>query len=168
MNPLHHNTSATSPHLSALQQLADRELSLKARVGYVALLLAAMAMTSIVGTLWLTEPSLPLRTQMAFALMSLIGVAWTIFAVWVLKFRRVLLAYHRVVASRMAVVFSSIVLLGGLSLGYVRGGPSAYALAITGGVMLATAIVLLLRAHRTVSQLVERRKVLERQLGSSA
>ncbi len=168
MNPIQNTHANASPQLSALQHLADKELSLKSRLAYIALLLAALMMTSIVDALWLTEPALPLRTQIAFALMTVIGASWVVFAVWVLKFRRVLLAYHSVVAGRMAVTFSAIFLLGALILGCIRGGPAAYAVAMVGIAMLAAAIALLLRAHRRLARLVERRKTLEQQLGCNA
>ena len=77
------------------------------RLGYVALLLAALTMTGVVGTLWATEPSLPLRVHVAFGVMVAIGSSWVVFALWVLTHRRILLARHQIVAGRMAVTFTS-------------------------------------------------------------
>src|SRR6266542_6921921 len=95
---------------AAIQRLADVELSLRSRLGYVALLLAALMMTGVVGALWLTEPALPLRTQIGFALMVVIGLSWVAFALRVLTSRRMLLARHRIVAGRMAVAFTALFL----------------------------------------------------------
>ena len=47
---------------------------MKARLGYVALLLVSSAMTAVIVSLWLTEAYLPLRTHLAFGAMSLIGI----------------------------------------------------------------------------------------------
>jgi hypothetical protein len=54
-----------------LRRLTASELSWPARLGYVALLLAASTMTVIVSALLLTEPSLPLRASIALGVMSL-------------------------------------------------------------------------------------------------
>ena len=59
--------------MAMVQKLARGELSVKARLGYVALLLVSSATTVGLLSLWLTEPSLPLRAQLAFGAMSLIG-----------------------------------------------------------------------------------------------
>ena len=71
------------PALAAdLRRLTVLELSLPARLRYVALLLGAAAMTAIVSALLLTEPELPLRTSIAFAVMTVIGLSWMVFAAW--------------------------------------------------------------------------------------
>jgi hypothetical protein len=150
-----------------LLRLADTELSLRSRLGYVALLLGALMMTTVVGSLWLTEPSLPRRTHVGFALMTVIGISWVVFAVRVLTHRRVLLARHGIVAGRMAVTFTSVFVLGALAAIFTAGGAAAYAAAATGVVMLGAASVLLGRAHRTFAQLTERRDVLARELGKT-
>jgi hypothetical protein len=155
----------TSYPMAALQRLADTELSLRSRLGYVALLLAALMMTGIIGALWLTEPALPPRTQLAFAVMIAIGSSWVAFALWVLTHRRVLLAPHRIVAGRMAVTFTALFVLGSLAVGYQTGGPAAYAAAAMGLVMLAGAATMLILAHRRFHRLTERRTALEREVG---
>jgi hypothetical protein len=150
---------------AALRHLADAELSLRSRLGYVALLLSSLTMTGVVAALWLTEPALPLRTHMGFAVMSAIGLSWVVFALWVLTHRRVLLARHRIVAGRMAVTFSLVFVIGALAVGYATGAAAAFAAAAVGVVMLTAAVVLLVRAHRTFARLAERRRALERELG---
>src|SRR5215213_4074303 len=99
-----------------MQQLVATELSVGSRVGYVMLLLIAISATGIIGALWFTEPPLPGRTQFAFAVMILIGLSWTGFALWVLTRRHVLLAGHRVIATRMASGFTAVFVLGSLAL----------------------------------------------------
>ena len=149
----------------SVRRLLNSELSLVSRLGYVALALAAAIMIAIVGSLWLTEPSLPMRTQMGFATMVGIGLSWVGFAIWVLTHRRPLLADHRIVAGRMAVTFSALFVIGALAVGFTAGGSAPYAAAGLGVAMLAIAIVLLVRAHHASARLRERRATLERELG---
>ena len=75
--------TSTNPSASTadLRRLMDAELSQASRLGYVALLLGSLTMTVVVSSLWLTEPVLPTRTRIAFALMIVIGLSWTAFAV---------------------------------------------------------------------------------------
>lgn len=147
-----------------LRQLADTELSLPSRVRYVALMLLSLAMAAIVAALWLTEPALPLRTQIAFAVLIGIGAGWIAFAGWVLTHRRILLAGHRIVAGRMAVAFCSVFLLGAVAAGYTTGRSAGYAAAAQGAVLLAVAIAVLVRARREFARLMARRDALEREL----
>jgi hypothetical protein len=151
-----------------LRRLADAELSLPPRLGYVALLLLALSMTALVTALWVTEPALPARVQVAFATMILIGISWVTFASWVLTHRRTLLARHGVVAGWMAVVFTSVFLVGALGVGVTKGGSAPYAAAAMGGVLLAGAMGMLVRARRVFARLTERRDALQREIGGSA
>lgn len=153
---------------AALKQLVDAELSMPSRLGYVALLLAALTMTGVVATLWATEPALPLRVHLAFGLMVGIGSSWVLFAVWALTHRRILFARHHIVAGRMAVTFTTVFLLGTLVLGYTTGRPEAYKAAAVALLMLGMAVIVLVRAHRAFGRLANRRDVLERELGRSS
>lgn len=148
-----------------LRRLADNELSMPSRLAYVALMLVSVAMTAVVAALWLTEPSLPSRTQIAFAVMMLIGASWAVFAAWVLTHRRILLGRHRIVAGRLAVAFTAVFVLGALAVGYTTGDAAPYAAAAIGATMLAVAVSMLLRAHRAVARLTERRDTLRHELG---
>jgi len=152
----------------SVRRLLNAELSLASRLAHVALGLAAAVMTAIVASLWITEPSLPLRTQIGFAVMVGIGLSWMGFAIWVSTHRRPLLADHRIVAGRMAVTFTSLFVIGAVAVGLAAGGSAPYAAAALGVAMLAVAIVLLARAHRASARLRERRAVLERELGRGA
>jgi len=164
MNQTNTPSSATAAQFSALQSLADKQLSWTSRLGHVALLLGALTMTGIVSALWLTEPHLPVRTQVAFAVIAMIGLSWTVFAVWVLRYRQVLLADQNVVAGRMAVAFTSLLLLGALSLAFMQPGPKAYAVVAVGAGLLASAVALLWQSHRAFNRLLQRRQALEREL----
>jgi predicted amidohydrolase len=151
-----------------MQRLIAGELSLPARVAYTALLLVALAMTVVVGSLWLTEPSLPARTQASFAVLAAIGTAWVGYAVWVLTRRRVLLAGHRIIAARMAVAFTTVFAAGSLVLAiWGSAGRAAYGAAGTGVVMLAVAIGMLLSSRRRFEGLMQRRRALEAELARS-
>ena len=146
-----------------MQEMAADRMSMGSRLRYVALLLVAAAGAAVAGSLWLTEPALPARTQIAFALLLAINLSWVAFATWVLTRRRVLLARHAVVSARMAVGFSALFAVGAWAIGH-WGGPSMYAASACGLVMLAVAIALLVRADRRFAQLVERRREIERAL----
>ena len=148
-----------------IQEMATDRMSMGSRLRYVALLLVAAAGAAVAGSLWLTEPVLPARTQLAFALLLGINLSWAVFAIWVLTRRRVLLARHAVVSARMAVAFSALFAVGAWAIGRWSAGPSMYAAAACGLVMLAAAIALLVRADRRFAQLVERRREIERALG---
>lgn len=49
-------------------------LSLGKRIRYVALALAGLAGSGLTGLLWATEPELPARTRVAFAVLVVIGL----------------------------------------------------------------------------------------------
>jgi hypothetical protein len=157
-----------SPSLDDLRRLLDKELSRPSRIAYVTLLLASSIMTVVVASLWLTEPVLPMRARVAFGMMTVIGLSWTAFAVWVLTRRRVLSGHDSVVAGRLAVTFTTAFVLGALTLGYTGGGTAPYAAAALGLGLLAGAIALLVRAERRVARLTARREALERELGRSS
>jgi nitrate reductase gamma subunit len=148
---------------AALERMTDAELSVPSRLGHVALLLSALTMTGVVGTLWATEPALPLRVHIAFAVIVAIGVSWVAFAIWVLTHRRILFARHRIVSGRMAVTFTSVFVVAMLVLGYTTGRSEPYSAAAFGVVMLGGAITMLVRAHRSYARLAERRNALARQ-----
>lgn len=146
---------------SMLLQLADAELSLRARVAHIALLLVSLLMTAAIVSLWVTEPFLPVRTQVAFGAITIIGLSWTVFAARVLAGRRVLYARHRVVAGRMAVAFTTVFVAGALVLGWMMQSAAGYLAAGIGVLMLVAAGLLLIRAQRALALLVERHRALD-------
>jgi hypothetical protein len=158
-------TDFVSPSPSAeLRRLVAAELSLPSRIRYVGLLLVAVAMTVLVLSLLLTEPSLPVRAQIAFAVLAMIGLSWTGFATWVLTRRRALFAYDKVIAGRMAVLFTCVFLGGAVALGLTTGRTALFAAAALGVVMLGGAVVQLVRAQRTFAALTARRDALAREI----
>ena len=148
--------------LEAIRSLARGQLSLPARLGYVTLLLAAAAMSVVIVALWLTEPALPARTQLAFAVMTAIGASWVALAAWVLAARRPLFARDRVLAGRMAVAFTMVFAGGALAAVFLGGGAAASAAFFTGLVMVGLAIGALRAARRRFVELSTRRMELER------
>ena len=154
--------------VSGLGHLARTELSMRARIGHVLLALVASAMTIVVVSLWLTEPALPARTATAFAMMTMIGLGWVVYSIWVLQARRVMLAKQRVVAGRLASVFAAAFTLGCLALGVATTVRAAWPALAMSLVLLAVAVVLWRRAEAAHSRLLARRDTLERELARGA
>lgn len=153
-----------SPQMKSLQdvrRLAGAELSLKARLGYVALLLASTGMTAVIASLWLTETFLPLRAQLAFGVMCLIGVSWSALALWALGARRPLFARDRVIAGGMAVTFTSVFVAGAIAAVIVANNAAAYGALAMGAAMLGVAIKVWVGARRRFAGLAARRSALE-------
>ncbi|MDI4635488.1 hypothetical protein J7U46_20660 [Pelomonas sp. V22] len=147
---------------TAVSELLDRELQTRSRAGHVLLLMMASAMSAVAGSLWLTEPALPTRTAVAFAVLTCMGLCWAAYAAWVLRSRRVLLGLHRVVAARMAALFSAVALAGALAVGLLAGVPAAWPAAVVFAAMLTLAVAVLVRAQRHYAQLCQRRAELAR------
>jgi hypothetical protein len=161
---MNHSSPLPSSIVTELQRLTRTELSRGARIGHVVLALVASAMTVIVVSLWLTEPALPLRTRIAFAALTGIGTGWTVFAVWVLSTRRVMLARHRQVAGRLAVLFSSVFTVVCLVLALAAETNAARpALGMSLGLLMIAAVVWR-RAERAQAKLLVRRAQLEQEL----
>lgn len=149
---------------AALRRITDKTLSPVSRAAHVALLLVSLAMTIVLVSLLATEPALPTRTLVSFGCMTAIGLAWVAYATWVLRHRRSLLANQRVVAARMALVFSLVFTAGAGWLGFADGQPAMRWAAGLGAVMAAAALVVLVRAHRHRAGLLARRRQLEQQI----
>ncbi|MGE0460132.1 MAG: transmembrane transport protein [Vicinamibacterales bacterium] len=154
--------------VAGLGYLARTELSLRVRLGHVLLALVASAMTIVVASLWLTEPALPTRTGVAFALLTVIGLAWVAYSVWVLSARRVMLARQRVVAGRLAVAFTGAFTAGCLLLASTTAPDAAWPALVMSLALLAIALVLWRRAEAAHARLLARRETLERELTRGA
>ena len=156
----------TAPPLltTRIRSRVASELSWPTRLRYVCLLLTASTLTVIVVALLLTESALPPRTSIAFAVLAAIGGSWALFSAWVLSQKRPLLGWHRVVASRIAVIASTIFVAGSAMTGAMTALPAAWAAAGLGAVMLVVATAQLLRARRSFLQLSQRRAALELEL----
>jgi len=141
-----------------MQKQMARELSLPARLGHTALLVVSASASALTASLWLTEPSLPVRTHVAFAAIVAVGLAWTAFAWWVLANRRVMLANQRVIAARMALAFTALFLIGAVVL-RSRLGTGAI---VTSAALFAVASINSIVAHRRFTRLADLRRSLER------
>ena len=82
-----------------VRRLVMAELSLPARIGHVALLLAGLASAGVSGSLVMGEQGLPSRTIAALIAITAVGLSWAVFAAWTLTHRRALLAKQRLIAS---------------------------------------------------------------------
>jgi hypothetical protein len=151
-----------------LERLARTELSSSARLRYVGLGLVSSAMTIVVMSLWLTEPALPTRTAVAFAVLAAIGIGWVAFSVWVLSVRRVMLARQRLVAGRLAVLFAAAFAGGCLVLVAAGATPAAGPAALMGLGLLGVALVVWRRARNAHARLLARKDALEREVGGGA
>jgi hypothetical protein len=148
--------------LERVRHLTVGQVSLKVRLGYVALLLVSIAMTTVVASLWLTEPTLPPRTQLAFGGLTFIGLSWTALATWVLSTRRPLFARDRVIAGRMAVAFTSIFVVGAGAAVSMAGNVASFGVLALSAVMLALALKVLASARQRFAALLARKTELER------
>ena len=164
--------TSNAPHVTARAASADAvrraslgALSMRARVGYVALLLVAVAGAGALASLWATEPALPARTHAAFALLLGILLAWAAFATWVLRTRRALFGRDGVIAGRLSVTFSAVYTVGMAAVAAATGLAGPWAGAGVGLLMLAVAMLNLRRATRRVEALTAQRDALARELG---
>ena len=144
--------------LEDMQKQMARELSLPARLGHTALLVVSASVSALTASLWLTEPSLPLRTHIAFGAIVAIGLAWSGFAWWVLANRRVMLANQRVIATRMALGFTALFLIGAVILRSRLGAGAV----VTSAALFAVASINAIVAHRRFTRLLALRRSLER------
>lgn len=154
------------PSLEEVRKSLAGELSTRSRLAYTVLLLVDLGLAVAVGSLWLTEPGLPARTQIAFGLLVAFALTWSGFLLWTLTRRKVMLARHRVLAGRLAVTFCSFFTLGALALGLLQPDQrdTGLAMAGMGAVLLLAAIVILVPAQRRYRELMARRLELEREL----
>ncbi|WP_051330138.1 hypothetical protein [Niveispirillum irakense] len=131
------------------------------RWGYVALLIAALAMAATLTALLVTETSLPTRTMAAFATMLVMALCWVAHAGWVLTHRRPLYGRHKLTATRLATGFSALYTLGAGLLWSSGIGSGAAAATLLGCLMLSGATVLHIKTRRQVAILEKQRRQLE-------
>ncbi|MGI5290345.1 hypothetical protein ACQEVF_44395 [Nonomuraea polychroma] len=150
------------PRLSA-QEMIERlspALSLGMRVRAVAALVAGLAGAVFVGALWWSEPGpLPGRTHGAFALFTVFCLAWAGYGGWLLTRRVPLFAGERVVAAWIALVASVATAVVVVVVAVQRGTGLGLAVAV-GGVFVAAALVLAVRAHARRAVLLRRMREL--------
>ena len=159
-------TNDPRPTLEEVRKSLAGELSTRSRLVYTVLLLVDLGLAVAIASLWLTEPSLPARTHVAFGMLVAFALAWSGFLLWTLTRRKVLFARHRVLAGRLAVTFCSLFTLGALALGLFQPERRAAGLAMAGmgGALLLVAVALLVPARRRYRELMARRGELEREL----
>ncbi len=144
------------------------ELAVPSRLLHVLLLLTSTAMAVVLAALLLTEPTLPPRTRLAFFVMLGIAVSWMVFFTWVLRVRRVLLAEHRVLAARMAVLFTLLFTLGAVVVApWSRNRAGSIAVVGMGAFMIGFAVLRFVQSRRDQHALTRRRAELESQLRNS-
>ncbi|MFC5819270.1 hypothetical protein [Nonomuraea harbinensis] len=146
------------PRLSAqdmIEHLAP-VLSLRVRIRAVTTLLAGAAGAVLVGTLWWSEPGpLPGRTQVAFALFTVLCLAWAAYGGWLLTRRVPLFATDRVIAAWIGLAASLATTALVTVVAVQRGTGAGLALAV-GGLFAAVALALALRAHARRAALLRR------------
>ena len=159
---------AATPSAAEIRRRLAGELALPSRLGHTLLLLAGLGAAGVTGALLLTEPALPARTRLAFAVMVVVGLAWAALAAWVLARRRVLLATHRVVAARLAVAVTALFTAGAVGVAVDAGGAATggWAAAGVGVAMLGAALLLHRQARRRVAALARRRDEIARELAA--
>lgn len=155
------NDGSSAALEARLLMLNAQVLSTPARYGHVALLLVAMLMAVLLGSLLATEPALPARTCAAMQVMLAIALCWCGYAGWVLAARRPLLARHQVVAGGMAVVFTGLFAGATAVLAWNSRTPGFLLAAGLGALLLAVAIGVLARARRQQRHLQAVRQTLE-------
>jgi FlaA1/EpsC-like NDP-sugar epimerase len=155
---------ADGPGISAEQILhvLDAELSPRARLATVALLLGALLVTATVTALLLTEPALPLRTQLGFGLIVLAGLAWSGYFVSALLRRHTAYVTHRIATASLAAGVTAAFLLAALALAWFTPALAGTALAAAALLLplLVGALVLLWRARRERARLHARKRAL--------
>ncbi|WP_017597386.1 hypothetical protein [Nocardiopsis lucentensis] len=145
-----------------LERALAAEASLRSRMRYVAVGLAGGCGAVLIAVLWATEPQpLPTRTQIAFAGLIAIGLAWAAFAGWVLSRRRPLFARDRVLGGWLALVATLVTGVAGTALAVVRAAPAvALGAALVGACLVIAAGTALLRARSRRRELLRLRDAL--------
>jgi hypothetical protein len=134
----------------------EAPLSMRRRVGYVVVALAGLTGSALIALLWATEPGLPPRTKVAFAVLVTIGLCWTAFGGWAVTRRAPLFARDRVVAGWLGVGAWVAFTLGASVITVLRHTfePSLLGLVVTLGALAAVN----LRAARRARTALVRRK----------
>ncbi len=145
-----------------LERALAAEVSLRSRLRHVAVGLAGGCGAAVIAVLWATEPdALPKRTQVAFAGLIAIGLAWAVLAGWVLSRRRPMFARDRVLSARIALAATVVTAVAGVAVAAVRGSTvDLVATAAGGAVFAAAAVLALVRARRRRRELLRLRDAL--------
>ncbi|MCK2218569.1 hypothetical protein MF672_032950 [Actinomadura sp. ATCC 31491] len=150
------------PRLSAQDMIEHLGpvLSRRVRIRAVTTLLTGGAGAVFVGTLWWSEPGpLPGRTHLAFALCTVFCLAWAGYGGWLLTRRVPLFATDRVIAAWIGLAASLATTALVTVVAVQRGTGAGLALAV-GGLFVAVALALVLRAHARRAALLRRMREL--------
>jgi len=132
-------------------------------LGLAAALLAGLAGTVFVTSLWWSEPGpLPGRTHLSFALFTVFCLAWAGYGGWLLTRRVPLFATEQVIAAWIALA-ASVVTTGVTAVAAARSGTGLVAALAIGGLFVAAALVLAVRAHIRRAALLRRVRQLTQQ-----
>jgi hypothetical protein len=146
------------PRLSAREMLDRLEatLSRRMRIRAVAALLAGLSGTVFVTSLWWSEPGpLPGRTHWSFALLTVFCLAWAGYGGWLLTRRVPLFATEQVVAAWIALA-ASVLTTGVTAVAAARNGTGPGAALAVGGLFIAAALALAVRARTRRAALLRR------------
>ncbi|QOV40844.1 transmembrane transport protein [Streptomyces ferrugineus] len=159
------NSAARRGVPETLECVLAAETSLRSRMRYLAAGLAGGCAAVLIAVLWVTEPQpLPARTQVAFAGLIAIGLAWAGFAGWVLSRRRPLFARDRVLGALIAFAATVATSAGGTALAVARGTMVEALVAALVSVALVTAAgFALVRARSRRRELLRRRDALQQE-----
>ena len=149
-------------HEDDVRRMLRAELSFRTRAMYLTGLLLTTTFAVALLSLWLTEPRLPARTHVAFALLVIINISWSTLCGWALAQKKVLYARQGVIAGRLAVLWSAMFVVGALAAGYASGHTGAgFLAALMGTVLLGGGLVVLRGATRRHHQLLQLKQSLE-------
>ncbi|MEU6414291.1 hypothetical protein [Microbispora sp. NPDC046933] len=151
------------PRLSAREMIERLEpaLSRARRVRAVTSLLSGLSGTAFLTALWGGEPGpLPGRTQVMFALLTVVCLAWAGYGGWLLMWRVPLFATDRVVAAWIALAASLATTAALAALAVQRGTGLGPVLAV-GGLFVPAALVLAVLAHARRRALLRRARELD-------
>jgi hypothetical protein len=123
-----------------VQALVRGELSGRSKILHAALLVAALAMASVVVSVWVTEATLPMRTHAAFAAVVIIALGWSVHAIRVLTHKAILLVPHQVQAARLSMAACVVFLGGCLAAWLLVGGQAPMLATLSAGVMSAVSV----------------------------
>ncbi|SNY51577.1 transmembrane transport protein [Paractinoplanes atraurantiacus] len=124
-------------------------LSLRRRLFYVAVGLAGLTGSALIALLWATEAALPARTQIAFAVLIVIGIAWAGFGGWAVTRRVPLFARDRVVAAWLGMVAWLLFAAGALA---IQRSPGVAVVVVLLGTIGAINVGFARRARATLRQ----------------
>lgn len=130
----------------------DASLSLRRRIGYLALAFTGLTGSALILVLSVTEPGLPPRTKVAFGVLMAIGFCWAAFGAWAVTRRTPLFARDRVVASWIGLAAWLAFTVGGLAITGFE--PTLFGVVVPLGVL---AVVNLRTARRARAALLRRR-----------